>query len=91
MNRDHKIPLVCRDEVSIAISPNPLLFTARLAPLLRWHFPFSHSPFPLSLSPLDSTLITSLVSAANKELTGSLSFLESTLMKNGGGGSVIVN
>src|ERR1700730_364463 len=64
--------------------------TASLASLLRWHFPFPHSPFPLPLTPLDSTLMTSLVSVANKELTGSLSSLESTLIKNGGGWGVLL-
>jgi hypothetical protein len=91
MNRDLRIPVVCRDEGSIAIPPNPLPSSAPLALLLRRYFPSSRSPFPLSLTLLDSTLMRSLVSVANKELTGSLSFLESTLTEKRGWGSVIVN
>jgi len=43
------------------------------------------------VSPLDSTLVNSLVSAGNKELTGNLSPLDSALTKNRGVGSVMVN
>jgi len=44
---------------------------------------------PLSL--LESTLMKSPVSVATKELTGSLSPLDSTLTKNRGVGGVMVN
>src|SRR6266481_5797068 len=43
------------------------------------------------VSPLDSTLLNSVVSAENKELTENLSLLDSTLTKNRGEGSVMVN
>src|SRR6266404_3926524 len=40
---------------------------------------------------LESTLMKAPVSVANKELTGSLNPLDATLMKNRGGGGVMVN
>ena len=59
--------------------------------LLIGNFPVSLLHFPVSLSLLESTLVHSLVSVENKELTEKLNFLESTLTKNLGGGVVIVN
>jgi len=55
-------------------------------PFTLAHFPFSHSHFLPSLSPLAATLMTSPISVAFKELTGSLSPLDSTLTKNRGVG-----
>ena len=50
-----------------------------------------HRPLPTTfLTYSESTLMKSPVSVANKELTGSLGPLDSTLTKNGGGG-VMVN
>src|SRR6266436_9924863 len=62
-----------------------------LALPLSCHFPFPHVHFLLSLSPLAATLMRSPVSVATKELTGSLSPLDSALTKNMGGGGVMVN
>ena len=53
--------------------------------------PLSLFHFPVSLSLLESTLVDLLVSVGNKGLTEKLSFLESTLTRNIGGGGVIVN
>ena len=49
-------------------------------------FPFHSSILQIYLSSLESTLMKSLVSVAGKELTGSLSLLDATLMKNRGEG-----
>ncbi len=72
----------CR-EVPIKIPADPPVLS-----IFHFHF----SIFQFSLSYLESTLMKSPVSVASKELTGSLSLLDATLMKKqGGGGGVMVN
>ena len=60
--------------------------------------PKSSAPSPVTflqtdrpVSPLDSTLVNSLVSVASKELTENLSLLDATLTKNREVGGVMVN
>src|SRR6266436_4515821 len=74
---------------------SPFMCARQLVPLTP---PKSSHPRPLlsrqqpaPLSPLAATLMRSPASVANKELTGSLSPLDSALTKNRGVGGVMVN
>ena len=89
VTRDLALPAVCRDEGSITMPLNPSPSSAPLALPLSCHFPFPHFHFLLSLTPLESTLIKYPVSVASKELTESLSPLDSALTKKQGGGGVL--
>jgi hypothetical protein len=56
----------------------------------EWKWAYSPQ-FRCNLSPLDTTLLSSLLCVANKELAQHLSSLDATFTKNIGGGRVIVN
>ncbi len=86
ITRDFALPVACRGEGSIAMPLNPPPYNALLALPPSCHFPFSHFHFLPSLSPFRINTYEPPVSVANKELTGSLSPLDSTLTKNRGVG-----
>ena len=91
VKHDLALPVACRDEGSIAIPLNPSPSNAALVLPLSCHFPFSHFHLLLSLTPFRINTYEIPISVASKELTGLLSPLDSTLMKNMGEGGVMTN
>src|SRR5882724_593333 len=86
VTRDLALLVAYRDKGPIAMPLNPSPSNAPRALPLSCHFPFSHFHFLPSLTPFRINTYEPPVSVANKELTGSLSALDSTLTKNRGVG-----